>query len=203
MKCGKRQYPLLELQKNIYILAPSPSSVFISCECDWAWLHDMITQSSQRVCERQTAEKLEREEKKKISISSFNTYALFGESRGLRVHLEAPQGAGAFIRASLTEAIWRAYGRFTVFSEGPAWAPWKLLNWEMSESGRRIEQCFVSEGEGSHAHQERSHKARSQRHSDTNLLAQWHAYSHWAQGHKPHKGRSKYVCRVPISISRF
>ncbi len=113
------------------------------------------------------------------------------------------QGAEAFIRASLTEAIWRAYGRFTVFSEGPAGAPWERLNWEMSESGRRIEQCFVSEGEDSLAHQRRSHKARSHRNSDTNLLTQWHTYSRWAWAHKPHKDRSKFVCRVPISISRF
>lgn len=115
----------------------------------------------------------------------------------------SPQGAEAFIRASLTEAICRDYGRFTVFSKGPAGAPWKLLNWEMSESGRRIERCFVSEGEGSLAHRERSHKARSQRNSDTNLLAQRHTYSHSARSHKPYKGRSEFVCRVPISISGF
>lgn len=112
-------------------------------------------------------------------------------------------GAKAFIRASLTEAIRRDYGRFTVFSEGPAGAPWKLLNWEMSESGRRIEQCFVSEGEVSLAHQEWSHKVWSQRDRNTNLHAQWHAYSQWARSHKPYKGRSKFVCRVPISISGF
>lgn len=113
------------------------------------------------------------------------------------------QGTEAFIRASLTKAIWRDYGRFTVFSAGPVGGPWKLFNWEISESGCGIEQCFVSEGEGSLAHQQWSHKARFQRNSDTNLLAQWHTYSHWARRHKPYKGGSKFVCRVPISISGF
>lgn len=94
--------------------------------------------------------KKEREEERKITISCFNTNVLLGESRGLRVHVEALKGPWLSL-VSLTEAIWRDYRRFTVFSEGPAGAPWKLLNWEMSESGHRIERRFVSGGAKAHS----------------------------------------------------
>lgn len=102
------------------------------------------------------------------------------------MHVKALKGRKLSLEP-LTEAIWSDYGRSTVFSEGPVWAPWKLLNWEMTESGRRREQCLISGGEGSLAHQERSHKASSESGGDTNLHAQRYAHSRWTQSRNPTK----------------
>lgn len=177
-------------------MAPSPLPVLNSCERDSViWSHN-----HHGGCVEDWEQKAEGKTDNHL-LFQYKRTAWW--ERGPQSACGSSQEAGAFIRASLTAAIWKDYGRFTVFSEGPAGAPWKLLNWEMSESGRRIESCLVSEGEGSLAHQEWSHKACSQRSSDTNLPAQWHTHSLWALSHKPYKGRSKFVCRVPISISGF
>lgn len=157
------------------------------------------------MCERQK-KKWEYERKgggrREICISYFNTNALLGESRGLRVHVETLKGT----RLSSEPASPRRY-RETL--EGLQYslragtgAPWKLLNWEMSESGHRMEECFVSEGESSFSHQERSHKACSRRSSNTEparILA--HLFPLSYRSHKPYKGRSKNLFAGYQSVS--
>ena len=72
------------------------------------------------------------------------------------------------------ERLWKVYSILW----GPAGLPWKLLNWEMSESGCRVEQCFVSEGESSFAHQEPSQKKPQQQ-------QQQKERAHRGQRHRP------------------
>lgn len=93
----------------------------------------------------------EKNEKERMRRKQYGNHLLV-QFRHIASWEQGPQSArgssqedAAFMRASLTEAIWDGYGRFTIFSEGPARATWKLLNWEMSESGRKRERCFVSE----------------------------------------------------------
>lgn len=132
-----------------------------------------------------------------------NSNILLSESRGLRVHVEALKGT----RLSW-EPPWLRQYRVTMEGlqyslRGQPGQPESCLigKWVkvgVEESGVLFQRWGLTHSRTSSGHTKHAHRGTA-----IPTVTQWHAFSHWASTDKPYKDRSKFVCRVPISISRF
>lgn len=139
----------------------SPWFLSFALSVTWKWSENASLWVFERGKHKEKRVKRERKKKNEDKHLPFQCKATAQWEQGPESACGSSQRTAAFIRASLTK------GGLQYSLRGQWRGPWKLFNWEISESECGVEQCFLSEGQGSVAHCEQSHKAEEQQ---TNLL---------------------------------